>query len=275
MHRAELTQRCIIGISKGLLCGALNIMAEEQKTDNNPKIKIANIEKILPEIEKKLVGREKAQAEYSDIKLRMPILKNEFFDAEEKYIKFKNEITQVNKRAMNLYLQTEPSPFIRFYKKIQYIWKVSKTLFFILSILVAVFVINSVNIFYRINNLELLSLEVGFTVIGIILWIRFSKYRQFSGSFVLGMLIFIYANYVSDPLLRWTVFSLGIAIIALGLAFQSFSSGEFVEQRIGKIEAVEKKLDEILKMMQEQPKNVTLQSAESKRENKSKNGSKS
>ncbi|MBA7583113.1 hypothetical protein ES708_25051 [subsurface metagenome] len=226
-------------------------MVDGQKPDNSPRIKIANMEKILPEIKKKLADREKYQAEYDDIKLRVPALKKEFIDAEEKYIKLRDEISQTNKRAVSLYLETEPSPFVRFCKKIQQMWRVSKTLFFIELILVAMLV--AITIFYGDTTRQTLSLESGFTLIFIILWVRFPKYRQFISSALLAMLIFIYINFVDDVSLKWTLISAGITIIGVGLALQTFSSAEVVEHKLEKIEVVEKKLDEVLKRLPESP----------------------
>ena len=216
-------------------------MAEERKLDNNPKVKIANMEKILPRIEEKLAGRERYQAEYNDIKLRVPVLKKEFIDAEEKYIKLRDEISQTNKRAVSLYLQTEPSLFVRFYKNIQQIWVVSKTLFFIILILIMTLV--AVSVFYGNNHMQTLSIECGFTVVGIILLIGFPKYRQVTGFFVLAMLIFIQANFISDETFRWTLIATAIAIFGIGLTFRAFSLGEIVEKR----------LDEVLKRLPESP----------------------
>jgi hypothetical protein len=226
-------------------------MADEQKPDNSPRIKIANIEKILPQVKEKLAGKEKYQAEYDAIALRVPTLKGEFIEAEEKYLKLKDEINQTNKKAADLYLKTEPSLFVRLCKKIQQMWRVSKTLFFIELILIATLVAGT--IFYGDSTRQTLSIEIGFTLIVIIFWVRLPKYRQFTGFFFLAMLIFIYINFVSDVSFRWTLISAGITIVGVGLALQAFSSGEVVEHRLGKIEIVEKKLDELLKRLPESP----------------------
>jgi len=234
--------------------GGLNKMPEEQKIDNNSKVKIANIEKILPKIEQNLAGREKEQAECASIKLRIPALKKEFIDAEKKYIELRNEISQTNKEAVNLYLQTEPSPFVRFYKRIQQIWRVSKTHFFIMLILLATLAVYTLATFYyRNNQMQTLSIEIGFTLIGFVLFIRLPKYRYFTGAFLLAMLIIISISFVDDGALKWTFISTAIAIIGVGLAIQTFSSGEVVEQKLGKIEIVEKKLNEVLERIPESP----------------------
>lgn len=230
--------------------GGLNKMPDEQKIDNDSKAKIANIEKILSKLEQKLAGREKEQAEYAAIKLHMPTLKKEFIDAEEKYIELRNEISQTNRRAVSLYLQIEPSPFVRFYNTIQQIWRVSKTRFFIISILLVTLAATITATFYQNNRMQTLSLEIGLTLIGLILYIRFPKYRYLTGFFLLAMLLFIGANFVDDAL-KWALISIAIGITAIGFATQTFSSGEVVEQKLEKLEIVDKKLNKVLERLPE------------------------
>ena len=86
-------------------------MTEENELNNNPKVKISNIENILPKIEEKLFGREQEQAEYEYIKTQMSTLKKDYEDMDEKYIEIKSKISELNKRAVELYLRIEPSPF--------------------------------------------------------------------------------------------------------------------------------------------------------------------
>lgn len=232
-------------------------MPEEQKIDNNSKVKITNIENILNKIEQKLAGREKEQVECASIKRRLPALKREFIDAEEKYIALRNEISQTNKKAVNLYLQTEPSPFVRLYKRIQQIWRDSKTSFFIILILLVMLAAYTLATFYyRNNQIQTLSLEIGLIVITFILYIRFPKYRCLTGFFSFAMLIFIVANFVDDAL-KWTLISIAIGITAIGFALQTFSSGEVVEQ---KVEIVEKKLNKVLERLPESPTTENHQS---------------
>lgn len=229
-------------------------MAEEHKLDNNLKVKIANIENILLKIEEKLSGREKEQAEYENIKTQMSALRKIYEDTDEKYIELKNEINQINKRAVELYLRVEPSPFTRFLKRIQQIWRVSKTIFFIQLILIAMLVMIAVTAYYQNNDLQTLLLESGFTLILILLFIRLPKYRFFTGFSIFAMLLFIYVNFSPDESLRWTLISMGITLVALGIALHTFRAGESLEQKIGKIEGIEKKLDEILNRMPKLPK---------------------
>jgi sulfite exporter TauE/SafE len=54
-------------------------------------------------------------------------------------------------------------------------------------------------------------------------------------------------NYSPDQSLRWTLISLGITLVALGIALHMFRSGESLEQKIERIEVLDKKLDEVLK----------------------------
>lgn len=226
-------------------------MPEEQKIDNSSKAKITNIEKILPKIEQKLAGREKEQVECASIKLRLPALKREFIDAEEKYIAFRNEISQTNKQAVNLYLQTEASPFVRFYRRIQQIWRVSKTRFSIILILLVTLAAYTLATFHWNDKMQALSLEIGFALIGLILFIRLSKYRYFTGAFLLAMLIIICTSLLNDGALKWTLISTAIAIIGVGLAIQTFSSGEAVERKLERIEIVEKTLNKVLERLPE------------------------
>jgi len=236
-------------------------MPEEQKIHNSSKVKITNIEKILPKIEQKLAGREKEQAECASIKLRIPALKKEFIDAEKKYIELRNEISQTNKKAVNLYLQTESSPFVRFYKRIQQIWRVSKTNFFIILILLAILATYTLATFYyRNNQMQILSIEIGFTLIGFVLLIGLPKYRYFTGAFFLAMLIILSTGFLDDGTLKWAFFSIAIAIIGLGLAMQTFSAGEAFEQKLEKIEIVEKKLNKVLERPPESPATENHQS---------------
>ena len=224
-------------------------MPGENEMDNNPKVKIANIENILPKIEEKLSGRKQEQAEYENIKTQMSALKKDYEDTDEKYIEIKNEISQLNKRAVKLYLQIEPSPFVRVFKKIQQIWRTSKTIFFIQLILITILIMIAVTAYYQNNNLQTLLLESGFTLILIIIFIRLPKYRFFTGFSIFAMGLFIYVNYSPDESLRWTLISLGITLVALGIALHTFRAGESLEQKIGKIEGIEKKLDKILNRM--------------------------
>ncbi len=228
-------------------------MPEGNELDNNPKVKIANIENMLPKIEEKLSGRKQEQAEYENIKTQMSALKKDYKDTDEKYIETKIKISQLNKRAMKLYLQIEPSPFVRFFKRIQQTWRVSKTIFFIQVILISMLI--AVIASYGNNDLQTLLLESGFTLIFIIVFIRLPKYRLFTFISIFAMGLFIYVNY-SPESLRWTLISLGIALVALGISFHTFQSGESLEQKIGKIEVVDKKLDEVLKRMPDPPKVV-------------------
>ena len=131
------------------------------------------------EIEEKLSGRKQEQAEYENIKTQMSALKKDYEDTDEKYIEIKNEISQLNKRAVKLYLQIEPSPFVRFFKKIQQIWRTSKTIFFIQLILITILIMIAVTAYYQNNNLQTLLLESGFTLILIIIFIRKQLIRIF------------------------------------------------------------------------------------------------
>ncbi len=218
-------------------------MAEKQDLDNNPKQRIKNIEQILPKIEQKLLGRENEKAEYEDIRTQISTLKIEYENLDKNTIEIRNKTSLLNKRAVKLYLGIEPSPFVRFFKRIQQIWRTSKTLFFIQLILVAMLI--AVSALFGNNDLQTLLLESGFALILIIVFIRLPKYRFFTGFAIFAMVLFIYVNY-SPESLRWTLISLGITLVAFGLSLHAFQSGESLEQRIGKIENIEKKLDEVL-----------------------------
>jgi len=229
-------------------------MAEEHKLDNDPKAKITNIEKILPKIEEKLSGREEEQVEYENIKNQMSTLRRNYEDTEEKYFRSKNEISKINKRAIKLYLQVKPSLFTRFLRRTQHNWRVSRTIFFIQLILIALLVMIAVTAFFQNNDLQTLLLESGFTLIIILIFIRIPKYRYFSGFSILAMFLFIYVNFVTNESLRWTLLSMGITLVAIGIAFHTFRTGESLEQKVDKIEGIENKLDEILNRMPKQPK---------------------
>jgi len=220
-------------------------MPDDQKIHNNSKIKITNIEKILPKIEQKLVGREKEQAECASIKRRIPELKKDFINAEAKYIELRNEISQISRKAMNLYLQIEPSPFVRFHKRIQQIWRFSKTGFFIILVLLAILAAYTIATFYYQNSrMQTLSFGIGFALIGLIVLIGLpKKYVYLTGAFFFSTLVFLATNFVSDGALKWVLISAGISIIGLGLAVQTFTSGEVIEQ----------KLNDILKRLPESP----------------------
>ena len=112
----------------------------------------------------------------------------------------------------------------------------------------------AVSVSYGNNGLQTLLLEAGFTLIFIIAFIKFPRYRLFIVLPILAMGLFIYANYSPTESLRWTLISLGIALVALGIALHTFSAGESLERKIEKIEGIDKKLDEILTRMTRAPK---------------------
>jgi hypothetical protein len=228
-------------------------MTSEQKKNNNAKSIINNIEHILPEIEKKLSGREKAHEEYAYIKTRVPELKKELMNAEDNYINLLRELNEINKNSLKLYLQMEPSRFVRLYNKIKQMWKISKTYCSIMFILIVVLVINLISAFYRNNTLQTLSLESGFTIIIIIIWFTLPKYRQLTGLSILAMGLLIYTNFVIDASFKWTLISIGIALIGIGLAMQSFNSDIVVERKLDKIDSIEKKMDLILAKYSKSP----------------------
>lgn len=227
-------------------------MAEEQNLDNNPKQRIKNIEQILPKIEEKLLGRENDKTEYEDIRTQISTLKIDYENIDNSSSEIRSKIRLLNKRAVKLYLGIEPSPLIRFFKSIQQVWKTSKTIFFIQLILIAMLIMIGVTAFYRNNDLQTLSIESGFALILIIVFIKLPKYRYFTGFSVFAMGLFIYVNY-SPESLKWTLISLGITLVAFGLSLHTFRSGESLEQKVGKIEVVDKKVDEILKRLPIKP----------------------
>jgi hypothetical protein len=226
--------------------------------DKKFKDKIANMEKILPQIERKLAGQKIEQEEYDSLKLQMDLLKKDFNNVENKYIKLQDEITKTNKRTVKLYLKMEPSPLIRITKNIRQIWRNSKALFLIILILIVMLV--PMGIFYQNNLIQNLSFDIGFIIITLILYIRFPKYRLLTSMFLLAIFIFIFANFKDDESMQWTLISTAIAIIALGLSLQAFSSDEFTEQKLSKIDTIEKKLDEVIKRFPESP-NINNQSS--------------
>jgi sulfite exporter TauE/SafE len=115
-------------------------------------------------------------------------------------------------------------------------------------------------IFYQNNLIQNLSFDIGFIIITLILYIRFPKYRLLTSMFLLAIFIFIFANFKDDESMQWTLISTAIAIIALGLSLQAFSSDEFTEQKLSKIDTIEKKLDEVIKRFPESP-NINNQSS--------------
>jgi hypothetical protein len=119
-----------------------------------------------------------------------------------------------------------------------------------LILLITVAAYTLATFYYPNNQIQTLSLEIGLIVITLILYIRYPKYRCLTGFFSFALLIFIVANFVDDAL-KWTLISIAIGITAIGFALQTFSSGEVVEQKLEKIEIVEKKLNEVLERLPE------------------------
>jgi hypothetical protein len=195
--------------------------------------KINSIEKLIPEIHLKISKLEQAQTEFKNIEENLSILKQEAPLAEEKYLKLMDELTNTNQQASNLYLKLEPNLFLRFIKKIRYIWQTSKPRFLILLILIAMI---AADIIFAMNStLQAFSMEIGFLLIISIFFLSEPKYRNLCGSAFFAFILFIAANFL-DSALKWTLISIGIAFVGLGFATQSFTSGE----------TMEKKLDEIL-----------------------------
>ena len=112
----------------------------------------------------------------------------------------------------------------------------------------------AVTAYYQNNDLQTLLLESGFTAILILIFIRLPQYRFFTGFSILAMGLFIYVNYITNESLRWTLISVGITLVALGIALHTFRAGEYLEQKPNKIEEIGKKLDEILDRIPKSPK---------------------
>lgn len=236
-------------------------MREGQKIEGDPRVGIANIERILPVIEEKLTNREEEQAEYASIKLRIPALKRELADAERKYVELRDEINLANKRAVRLYLRIEPSPFMRFHKGMQQIRRVSRTRFLVILILLATLGAYSLaSLCYQSGQMQSLSLGIGFALVGFVLFIGLSEYRYLTGAFVLAMLIIISTAFVGDGALKWALISTSIGVVGVGLAIQTFSSGGVVERKLEKMETLERKLDEVLERLPESPATGSQQS---------------
>ena len=224
-------------------------MAETQKKDNKYKNKIVNIEHMLPKIEILLAGREADQTKYTSLNLRLPILKKEFYDTEDKYIQLKNEIIQVDTTATNLYFQREPSRLTKFREKILFMWRESRTLFFAMIMLIMTLAAIIIATFYQNIQLQSLIFYIGFSLVGVIIFVGSPKYRIFIIFFLLAMLIFIYTNFITDIIFKWTLFSAAVALIALGFAYQAFYSDEAVEHKLEQLELIEKKMNEILERL--------------------------
>jgi len=219
-------------------------MSEDKKSDHNPKFD--NIERILTKIKEKLAGREKDKIEYDEINKDLPLLIKEFSDTEKRYTELKNEIGKINKRAIKLYLKTEPSLISRLLKRIQQTWKISKALFFIqLTLLVTLAVLP---FSYGNSKLQAIIFESGFTIVILISYVSSPKYRDLTGYFIIAMGLFLLINVLNESL-TWTLISLGISMAGLGFASYAFTSGEALEKKFENMETIQNKLDQILKRM--------------------------
>jgi hypothetical protein len=226
-------------------------MDEERGKSKNPKSDIDNIDKLLPRIAERLSSREAESERYNSINERYPELKSNFDVAKNRYDELREELYKTNDEVNKLYLEMEQSWIKRFSNRIQQIWKSSKTIAFILIILVVMVIITVVAGILNNNDLLNISFLSGVALILCIGLIRSPKYRLISGSSLFALLLFSIAFYVEFSL-SWTLIALGIAIIALGVTLHTFNSGEYVEQKVDKIEDG---ISEILNMLKDQSNN--------------------
>jgi hypothetical protein len=209
-------------------------MVDQLQIDNKPKDQLVNIERTLPKLLEKTAANANLQLELTTKAERLPELKKEFADAEKRYNDLKMEIGQTNKRVRQLNRKFEPLYAI-LYDEIQQVWKESKRLFLVLTILIAMVIALIAFAALRDIDNELLTMEVGFIIIFIIFMIQPSKYRSTFGYLVLAIFLLIGSGHVSNDPLKWTLVSLALGIVALAIGIRAFQTGEDIDSKVDKI----------------------------------------
>lgn len=203
---------------------------KERKSCKKLRLALADVEKRLPALKKKAID---SQSKIENLEKRLLELERELTDAEAKCKALEAEI---EKSVAELNSQLDSS-WARFCYKVQRKWNESKMGFMAMVILlVTMLAFIIVTIFYQQDvKLGLLTLTIGSSLAFLFLGIRYKKYRWLLGWAIVAFLLLVISVYTTNAEVQWNYRFLGLTVLTIGFAIQTFFSGEYVEKKLDDI----------------------------------------
>ena len=182
----------------------------------------------------------------SELKAKINIIEKRQCKLKQEMADLEKEIAKINLRVLQP--RQKQCTMIN---NIKNDWKASKTRFMVRVILIAMILAILVFAFLNNSSLQILASAIGMTLILIMIAVKYKKYRQLIGFLLVALIIAVISNYISDMQMKWNLMFASLAILSVGLALQTFNSGEFVENKLNEID---QKIDKLTKNINARPK---------------------